>query len=55
MSDSDFDRDIFLLTETSVAKFASRGPVRNKKKKVSNLSLLFIYMYRTPVIKVEGH
>lgn len=55
MSDSDFDRDIFLLTETSVAKFAFRGPVRNKKKKVSNLSLLFIYMYRTPVIKVEGH
>lgn len=32
LSDLDFDRDIFLLTETSVARFASGGPVRNKEK-----------------------
>lgn len=51
MSDSKFGRDIFLLTETSVARFASGGPVR--KKKVSNLNLLFIYTHRTPAIK--GH
>lgn len=32
LSDLDFDRDIFIHTETSVARFASVGPVRNKKK-----------------------